>query len=80
MSRIITDADVAKIKQVARSHPEIRVEPWLAKRGTWYILANPLCQDAGTAIDDATHLMVVCHPEDERQLRDLIALAQEHAP
>jgi hypothetical protein len=70
----MTDADVAVLKMVARKRIDFRVHTYLVP-GTWYVMADGYV----TSIEAAPAVIVACHPDDEQQLRDLIAVAQEHA-
>lgn len=52
---------------------------FIVQRGRIYLMPNIDHPDVDMwlTIDDAEHLIAVCHPDDERWLRDVIAVEQE---
>lgn len=47
--------------------------------GTLLVCADPSVHPQGTSITEARALLYVCHPSEEQQHRDTLAVAQEHA-
>jgi hypothetical protein len=50
----------------------------LVQPGAGYVVADPAYHPTGTPIPQCTAVVVVCHPSEEREWRDRLAVAQEH--
>lgn len=69
--RAVKDS-VQMIRIAAARKPDIIVHSWI-EQGMWYVLADPRSE----TIMESERVTIACHPDDERAVRDLIALAQE---
>lgn len=74
---LITPDDVVMLKRIAHKHVVFCAHAYIS-RITWYVMTDSDHETPGTAILDAEHVCIVCHPDNERRLRDMLAVAQEH--